>query len=342
MAWLVTLLLTGVAAGLLTLAHLPAATLFGALVAGLVVSVSGRARRQPVLPARVNTAAQAVVGVLTGALVQPETLRALASDWLPVLASVVATLVLSLAAGMLFGLHRDVDPVTGSFALVAGGASGLTAISEELGADQRIVAVVQYLRVLLIVVAMPAVAALLPAGSGGSSPVSAGAPWWADVLLTAGCAVAGLALAHWTRLPAGSLIGPMLVTAVLAGTGLSGGATVPGPLLEAAYVAVGLQVGLSFTRESLRAVRRVLPVAIALILGLTAATAAAGILLLRFAGASVLDAYLATTPGGLYAVLATAVDTGADTTLVLTVQVLRLVVMLALAPAIAVLLHRRR
>jgi len=55
----------------------------------------------------------------------------------------------------------------------------------------------------------------------------------------------------------------------------------------------------------------------------------------------VLDGYLATTPGGLFAVLATAVGSGADTTLVLAVQVLRLVVMLAVAPVLAMLLGRR-
>jgi membrane AbrB-like protein len=153
--------------------------------------------------------------------------------------------------------------------------------------------------------------------------------------------VAGLALARLARIPAGSLIGPMLPAAVLAATGVSGSATVPDLVLEAAYVAIGLQVGLSFTRDSLRAVRRLLPVAIGLILGLTAATAVAGILLLRLTGASVLDGYLATTPGGLYAVVATAASTGADTTLVLTVQVLRLVAMLVLAPVVAALLRRR-
>ena len=103
---------------------------------------------------------------------------------------------------------------------------------------------------------------------------------------------------------------------------------------------IGLDVGLSFTRDSLRAVRRMLPAALAVVVALTAATAAIGIPLLTLAGASVLDGYLATTPGGLFAVLATAVGTGADTTLVLAVQVLRLVVMLAVAPVLAMLLGR--
>ncbi len=47
-----------------------------------------------------------------------------------------------------------------------------------------------------------------------------------------------------------------------------------------------------------------------------------------------LDAYLATTPGGLYAVLPIAYGSGADTTFVLAVQGLRLFAMVLAAPAV--------
>jgi membrane AbrB-like protein len=133
----------------------------------------------------------------------------------------------------------------------------------------------------------------------------------------------------------------MVLSAVLTVTGFAHGATVPTAVEQVAYAIIGLQVGLSFTRESLRSVRRLLPLAITLVLVLIVATAAVGIPLLSLAGASPLDGYLATTPGGLYAVLATATSTGADTTLILTVQILRLLVMLLLAPLIATLLSKR-
>jgi uncharacterized membrane protein AbrB (regulator of aidB expression) len=58
-------------------------------------------------------------------------------------------------------------------------------------------------------------------------------------------------------------------------------------------------------------------------------------------GAGELDAYLATTPGGLYAVLATATSSGADATFVLAVQVLRVFVMLLIAPLLARILRAR-
>ena len=103
---------------------------------------------------------------------------------------------------------------------------------------------------------------------------------------------------------------------------------------------IGLQVGLSFTRESLRTIGRALPLALAVIVGLIVASAGLGAVLSAATGASALDGYLATTPGGLYAVLATATDSGADATFVLAVQVLRLFVMLLTAPLVARALRR--
>jgi uncharacterized protein len=65
------------------------------------------------------------------------------------------------------------------------------------------------------------------------------------------------------------------------------------------------------------------------------------VLLSHVAGVPLLEGYLATTPGGLYAVLATATGSGADATFVLAVQVLRLFVMLFSAPLLARLLRPR-
>ena len=102
-----------------------------------------------------------MLGVYIGTMVHRDALGALGSDWPIVAAVAVATLVLSVAAGALLGLHRDVSPLTGALALVAGGASGLVAIARELGGDDRVVAVVQYLRVGLVTASMPVVVTLV-------------------------------------------------------------------------------------------------------------------------------------------------------------------------------------
>jgi uncharacterized membrane protein AbrB (regulator of aidB expression) len=77
--------------------------------------------------------------------------------------------------------------------------------------------------------------------------------------------------------------------------------------------------------------RLVLPVLAALLAVLVACFGLAAVLALT-TNVSLLDAYLATTPGGLYAVLAIAFGANASTTFILATQGLRLVVMVVLAP----------
>ncbi len=148
-------------------AGLPAPALFAGLTVGLAHALlSGRALR---LPESGVTAAHGVIGVTVGVTVQPTTLSAVAGHWLPVTLVTIATLALSIGAGPLLARWTPIDAPTAALGLIAGGASGITAMSDDLGADSRIVAVLQYLRILLIVLLMPAVVVLLFGGEGASS-----------------------------------------------------------------------------------------------------------------------------------------------------------------------------
>ncbi len=312
----------------------PSPALFGGLVAGLGRALLGR--RRLALPRRAMTGAQAVIGVSIGSLVQADTLGAIAEHWAPVLLVTVATLLVSLLAGQLMRLQPGVSSVTGAFSMIAGGASGITAMARDLGADAQLVGVLQYLRVLVIVVTMPVVATTVFGADAGAVPVTAGGPGWAaGLLFTVVCCVVGVVLGRVARIPVGALLGPLAVAVALDLSGLSQDATVPAAVESAAFLVIGLQVGLGFTRDSLRLVGRALPLALALIAGSVVVCAGLGLLLSRTAGVTPLEGYLATTPGGIYAVLATATGAGADATFVLAVQVLRLFVMLFSAPLLA-------
>ncbi len=141
------------------LVGVPSAALFAALVVGIALALASLAPARVPRPA--GMAAQGVLGVYIGTMVHRDAVSALGPDWPIVVAVAVATLLLSIVAGALLGLHRDVSPLTGSLALVAGGASGLVAIARELGGDDRVVAVVQYLRVALVTASMPVVVTLV-------------------------------------------------------------------------------------------------------------------------------------------------------------------------------------
>ena len=112
---------------------------------------------------------------------------------------------------------------------------------------------------------------------------------------------------------------------------------------QTAFALIGLQVGLRFTPETVRLLGRLTGPVLLAIAALLVASFGLAVLLAATTSATLLDAYLATTPGGLYAVLAVAFGAGADTTFIVAVQTLRVVAMVLLAPlAVRWMLRARR
>ncbi|OMC32681.1 hypothetical protein A5740_12600 [Mycobacterium sp. GA-1841] len=335
--WVLLVVATTAVTVPLNLVGVPSAALFAGLAVGIALALAAFAPER--MPRPAGVIAQGVLGVYIGTMVHQDAVDAMGSDWLIVAVVTVATLVLSVLAGGLLGLHRDVSPLTGSLALVAGGASGLVAIARELGGDDRVVSVVQYLRVALVTATIPLVVTLIfhadrshPAPVSGEAP---SAPWYLSLVMLVVIVAVGAVLGRLVRLPGAGLLGPLALTVGLQLSGLSFGLTVPMLLVQAAYMVIGWQAGVAFTRESLRAIGRILPLALTLILVLGAATAGLGVLLADVTGMTQLEGYLATSPGGVYAVLATAVETGSNVTFIITAQVLRVLLMLFAAPLMA-------
>lgn len=330
----IALLAVAVAGGwLLGRAGLPSAYLFAALLTGLGAALLRP--DAPAVPAPAFSAAQALTGVVLGAYLKASSLEAAADAWLPVALVSAATLAFSLAAGMGLARWAGVDRPTAVLGLIAGGASGIVAMAHELGGDDRLVAFMQYLRVLVVVLVTPLAAGLLfgegASGSAPATPLLGDAKGWVLTLLAA---PAGVVLGRAVRLPVSTLLGPLALAAVLALAQPFGRFAVPELLQEAAFIGIGLQVGLRFTVETVREVGRLLVPVLLAIAGLIAACFGLAVLLAATTDVTLLDAYLATTPGGLYAVLAAAFGAGADTTFILAVQTLRLLVMIIVAPAI--------
>jgi membrane AbrB-like protein len=324
-----------VAAVVLDRIGLESSALFAALLVGLVAALTPP--RMPEVPTDVFRVAQAVTGVSLGVYVHSESLNAVAHAWLPVAIVSAATLVLSLMCGWALVRTVGLDPPTAALGMVAGGASGIVGMARELGADDRLVAVMQYLRVLVVVVLTPilvAVAFSHPHGTdSGATPSSAPLIGSLHDWALMGAALAlGAIIALITRTPAGSLLAPMIVAAVL--TLVVDDFQVPAIVREPAFAAIGLQVGLRFTPKLVRQAGRLLVPALLCVGGLLVACFGLALLLAGTTDATLLDSYLATTPGGLYAVLAAAFGTGADTTFVIAVQTLRLFVMVLLAPVV--------
>jgi hypothetical protein len=320
-------------AALAEAAHLPAGALLGgmavAIVAGLTLSVHIPLGRPWLL------GAQAVLGAALCGAFQPSAWAALGEHWLVALVNVVGVVAIGLGVALVFARLVGVDARTATIGLMPGGASAMIALSEELGADARLVTLFQYVRLVLVIL----VAAAVGRWTGGTPALKVatvaelpGAPppllAWG---LTALVAVVGGWLGARLKLPAGVFLGPVLLGVPLTALGVPVGAWPPGVLAVALW-ALGARVGSHFDAAAVHELRRVA-------LGALGAAVAivGGCVLLAWGwsvvgGVDLLTAYFATSPGGADSVLAIALGTRASLSLVLAVQVGRLLLVFLVVP----------
>ncbi len=192
----------------------------------------------------------------------------------------------------------------------------------------------QYTRVVVVVVSATLVGRLVPgaapqqvsdqglqAESGGQGLLVHGTvPTYAMTLLVA---VLGAWAGTRLRLPAGALLGPLILGVVLEEFGVVHLAWPPG-VPQAAYLVLGLWVGLLFDAASVKGAGRLFPLVLASTVGLVLACAVLGWAFAALTGVDGMTAYLATTPGGIDSVAIVALGSGADAPLVLAMQMLRL------------------
>lgn len=343
--------LAAIPAGLLAdWAGFPAAWLIGPMLITLALVLAYSTR--PTMPRPLYAAAQAVIGAAVSASFDPLALAALTTYWLPVIGSVVLLLAMSLLSGFILARSTGLDLTTAVIGTIPGGASSMVAMSDELEAETPLVAFMQYTRVVLVAVSASLLARFVlgitdngvatQVGSTVIDPIGQAAPAsiWLEYLRMIAVATIGAWLGVRLNLPAGVIVGPVLLGVILGAFGIEHGQWPPG-ILPAANALIGINVGLRFHREALRQVRRLFPAVLSLNLLLIAGCALLGVALMMVTGLDVLSTYLATTPGGIDAVTIAALDTGANTAVILPIQILRLLVMVFAGPFLARWLHRR-
>ncbi|MFI1911844.1 AbrB family transcriptional regulator [Nocardia sp. NPDC020380] len=342
-------------AALLGRVGVPAPQMILAIVTGAVLALTGKLPKP--LPRQVNTGVQAMLGVLMGSYLQVSLLTSLGLDLLPVLAITAATVVVSIAVALIFARAAKMDVRTATLGMLAGGSAAVVSAADDLGADPRRVAFMQYLRVALVALSAPAVAALLDDQAGisygsatlGGSVTDPGLPYWmimgrSDQLAGLAIAIAlcliGVRIGGWLRMPNAALLGPMLVTAVVTALGLSHGYAPTHLFKDLLFVLIGFEVGARFTRQVVREMARMIPGMAVAIVALSVLVAGMALGLAYFVNFALSDLYLATTPGGINAVLATADKMGENLPLITSVQTVRLLGMMLLLPLLMRVLRR--
>ncbi|WP_063784944.1 AbrB family transcriptional regulator [Streptomyces sp. TP-A0356] len=343
-AWCALVLLCTALGDLARWAGLPAAHLLVALLTGITVALAGLVRRP--FPRGANRAAQATVGALMGGYLDPAAVREVAGTIVPLAFITLATIVLCVASARLLPRMTAMSRPDAVLGMVPGGSAAIISCAEELDADSRVVAFMQYLRVGLVAASTPVVVLAVGALThSGVLAASADGPLLPErlllvagpqqitgvVVLAAMCAL-GIQVGRRLRLPAPALMGTMLITAIGVFSGAAVGFQPTGVLQDVVFTMIGLEVGLRFTPDTVRHVGRVLPHVVAVTAAVCLACAALAAALAVAIHIPFLDAYLATTPGGINAVLATAADAHSHLALISTTQSLRLFLVVFLAP----------
>lgn len=322
----------------LELAGLPATMLLASMVAGITVQLAGGGIKLPRPPQAV---AEALLGTLIAGSVTPIALTTFLKHAPLFLALVLTIIAAGTALGLLLHRMRLLPGTTAIWGLSPGAAQAMMLMSGSFGGDPRLVAFMQYLRVLLVALIAPLVArfwaepAVTAAAAIGHAPVSA--LGLASALSIAGV---GLLLAARLRIPAGTILVPMALGGVLHVLGLVP-VTLPDALMAAAYVAIGWGVGLAFTLSVLRHAVTVLPQVAAATLVLIGLGGGLAVILVAFDGIDPLTAYLATSPGGMSTMAVIAATSKADLAFVVSLQTVRFVLVLFLGPAISRFLAAR-
>ncbi|WP_274627950.1 AbrB family transcriptional regulator [Arvimicrobium flavum] len=324
---------------LLEIARLPAAALVGPMLAGIAIGVNGGAIRAP---KAAFDASQAVIGVLIAMSISPEIFLSFAADWQLFALVVVATVAASSFLGWLISRWKVLPGTTGVWGASPGASTVMVLMAEAFGADARLVAFMQYLRVIMVSVAAASVAGLWLDTSKAAAPSVAWFPSIdpADFLATLGVALAGGLFGRVLRLPSPHFFGTFLLAAALH-LAFSASFQLPPWLVTASYVVIGWWIGLNFTRSILRHATRALPQIVASILALMAFCGGLAWILSAALGIDPLTAYLATSPGGMDTVAIIAVASqSVDISFVMALQLARFLVVLFAGPSIARLVAR--
>lgn len=318
---------------------LAAGWMLGPMFVGIGLAITGR---QLKLPKWSYQLAQALVGCLIAQSLTHSILSEILSDWLLFFSVILSIMFLSWGLGFIMARLRVIPGSVAIWGASPGAASAMVIMAKEFGADARLVAFMQYLRVLLVVIVASMVASFTLSGNYTHQSLFAGwfdVPNWFNVEMTLLVAVVGIIIGRVGRVPAGAMLAPMILAAILH---LEGYLTIALPqlLLVLSYIVIGWVIGLGFDQQTLKASLYALPRVLIANLVLIFICALLGVVVSYWFHIDLLSAYLATSPGGANVVAIIALSTPVNVPFIMALQTCRLIIIILFGPWIARLMAK--
>ncbi|SEN20173.1 hypothetical protein SAMN04489859_1002138 [Paracoccus alcaliphilus] len=333
-----TLALALAGAIVFSVAGLPLPFLFGPMCFCLVAALGG-ARLKGM--GQVSVGARTILGVAIGASITPEVI-----NQIPQMAMSVALIPLYVGLigviGVPFFRWLGFDPVTSYYAAMPGGLQDMVIFGEEAGADTRALSLIHATRVAVIVTLAPMILTWLydapPTGAIGA-PVLDLPP--AQLVLMAAAALIGWKGGERIGLFGASILGPMIVTAVLSLAGIIQFRP-PAEAIMAAQLLIGIGIGVNYVGVTLLELRSFVLAGLAFVLILAVLAAGFTEFVTLTGLAPPVEGFLAFAPGGQAEMTVLALVVGADMGFVILHHLTRIVLVITGAPVAARLMKLRK
>ena len=244
---LFVLLCAGAGGGALALwLGLPLPFLMGGLLCtiGLTFLANSRSIALP-YPKPLRTFFVALIGSLIGSTVSPELARAAPTVSISLLAVAAYVGMAQCLGYFIFRTVGKYERVTALYAAMPGGLIEAVELGRKGGGDVFVLTLSHFLRVLFVVIIVPVLFWLVSGdvvGSAAGQGFERGVTGWQDLALIPAIALVGITAGRMLHLPAAHLIGPMVISATLHGTGLVS-TIAPFWLLYVAQLFVGVALG---------------------------------------------------------------------------------------------------
>lgn len=325
------LLIFGAAAGALVgWIGLPLPYLLGPMLsAGLVVGFAQhRFPEGYVFPMRFRMVFVGVIGTMIGARFTPEILSLLPHMAISIPTLIVIVGVVHYLNMVIFHRLGGIDRVTAYYAGAPGGLYASLSFGEEAGADLALLTLLQFLRIIAVVTFVPIGMSLWEGhlvGSAAGVNLSASHSDLISVPEILAISLAGVWLGDMLRLPAGQLVGPLLLGA---GLTLAGLVTLAPPawVLPAAQVVVGTGLGVRFTGMTGRLMLKGAGLSVLSVLMMMLVGVIAALIVTRISGLPSDMLVVAYAPGGVVEMSLIGLSLAAEPTIITLHHLVRILV----------------
>src|SRR6476469_5140257 len=235
----------GAAGGALFLwAGLPGGLISGAMIAVGIAAIAGRPLAVPPI---LTQTVLVLLGISLGSLVSRQLLQHMGAYPLTIGLLALATFCSTFGSSLYLQRIHGWDQTSALLAGSPGALSQITMLAIEKGADVAAIAVVQTMRVIILIAALPLVLALT--GIAPSSPpvVTAVIASPLELVGLIAASVAAALLLRLVKFPASWMFGAMIASSLLHGTGTIEGALPPW-MRSVALVGIGAVIGTRFAR----------------------------------------------------------------------------------------------